>query len=339
MGNKIKNRKIAIVGGAGFIGHNLAIKLKSLGANVSVIDSLQINNLKHIQDKPKEYPFPKLSKKIIHERLMLFRKNKIKMYILDARNYKKLCSCINKIKPQVIIHLAAVSHANKSNKDPHTTFDHSLRTLENTLDNAKNKIEHFIFLSSSMVYGNFKKQKVSENDRCEPIGIYGTLKYSAEKIIQAYGQIFNLPYTIIRPSALYGERCISRRVGQIFIENAINGKTINLHGSDKEKLDFTYIQDFINGIICALKSKNSINQIFNITYGRSRNIKTLLKILKDTFPNLKISYKKRDKFMPKRGTLDISKAKKLIKYRPAYPLEKAYPKYIEWYLKFMRPNN
>ena len=309
MGNKIKKRRITIIGGAGFIGHNLALKLSSMGANVSVIDSLQVNNIKHIQTKPKEYPFPELSKKIIQERLKLFKKNKIKVHIIDARNYKNLCKCINKINPQVIIHLAAVSHSNKSNKDPHTTFDHSLRTLENALDNAKNKVEHFIFLSSSMVYGNFKKPKVSENDNCQPIGIYGALKYSAEKIIQAYGQIFNLPYTIIRPSALYGERCISRRVGQIFIENAINGTPITLHGSDKEKLDFTYIQDFINGIICVLKSKNSLNQIFNITYGKSRNLKTLLKILKGSFPNLKVNYKKRDKFTPKRGTLDISKAK------------------------------
>ena len=55
------------------------------------------------------------------------------------------------------MHLAAVSHANRSNKDPHSTFDHSLRTLENALDNSRGIIDHFIFLSSSMVYGNFKK--------------------------------------------------------------------------------------------------------------------------------------------------------------------------------------
>ena len=64
-----------------------------------------------------------------------------------------------------------------------STFDHSLRTLENALDNAKNKIEHFIFLSSSMVYGNFKSAEVDEKTNCEPLGIYGALKYAAEKII------------------------------------------------------------------------------------------------------------------------------------------------------------
>ena len=69
-----------------------------------------------------------------------------------------------------------------------------------------------------MVYGNFKKTKVTEDEYCEPIGIYGALKFSGEKLIKAYNQVFDLPYTIVRPSALYGERCISRRVGQIFIE-------------------------------------------------------------------------------------------------------------------------
>ena len=117
-----------------------------------------------------------------------------------------------------------------------------------------------------MVYGNFLKKEVKESDVCDPIGIYGALKFSAEKIIKAYGQIFNLPYTIIRPSALYGERCISRRVGQIFIESALNKSKIIINGDGKEKLDFTYIDDLLNGIICSIKSKNSLQETFNITY-------------------------------------------------------------------------
>ena len=84
------------------------------------------------------------------------------------------------IKPDIIIHLAAVSHANRSNKDPHTTFDHSLRTLENTLDYAKSFKTHVIFMSSSMVYGDFDGKEVDENTHCKPIGIYGTLKYAGE---------------------------------------------------------------------------------------------------------------------------------------------------------------
>ena len=228
--NQIKNCKIVIIGGAGFIGHNLGLHLKSMGAEVSIIDGLEVNNLASLDKNKNLLPYPQLAKKIINERLNLLKKAKVPLIIQDARKYHELSKLLNELKPKIIIHLAAVSHANRSNKDPHSTFDHSLRTLENALDNAKKGIEHFIFLSSSMVYGNFKSDGVDEKSNCDPLGIYGALKFAGEKIILSYNQVFKLPYTIIRPSALYGERCISRRVGQVFIENAIEGKEITMTG-------------------------------------------------------------------------------------------------------------
>ena len=178
---------------------------------------------------------------ILNQRMDLLNSNGININVEDARDYGSLCRVLDLINPDVIIHLAAVSHADKSNKDPHSTFDHSLRTLENTLDFAKNNKTHVVYMSSSMVYGDFNSQSVSEETPCKPIGIYGTLKLSGELLVRAYKQVFDLPYTIIRPSALYGERCVSRRVGQIFIENALNNKKIIIHGDGEEKLDFTYI--------------------------------------------------------------------------------------------------
>ena len=73
----------------------------------------------------------------------------------------KMSKLYAEIKPEVIVHLAAVSHAGRSNKNPHTTFDHSLRTLENMLDASKKTIKHFIYLSSSMVYEILKKMKLT----------------------------------------------------------------------------------------------------------------------------------------------------------------------------------
>tara|TARA_A100001015_G_C15009456_1_gene722304 strand:+ start:1399 stop:2418 length:1020 start_codon:yes stop_codon:yes gene_type:complete len=334
--NKIKDKRVLIIGGAGFIGHNLALKLKEKNADVSIIDGLTVNNLYAIQQNKLILPYPKLASTILKERQKLLKKAKIKFHIEDARNYYKLSSLFNDIKPQIVIHLAAVSHANKSNKDPHSTFDHSLRTLENALDNAKNNVEHFIFLSSSMVYGNFKKKEVDEEEICDPIGIYGALKYSAEKIIKAYNQTFDLPYTILRPSALYGERCISRRVGQIFIENALNNAEIRIQGDGNEKLDFTYIEDLVRGITNAIEHKDSLNQIFNITFGKSRSINSLLEILKKEFKEVKVSYEKRDKLMPIRGTLSTKKAVKLIGYKSQWPIETGYLKYINWYKSFFK---
>lgn len=323
------SKKVCIVGGAGFIGHNLAIKLKKYGHKVTIIDSLSVNNYFSIETD--NLPNPKLSKFILDERTDLLKKMDIDTIINDARDYHLMSKTIDTIAPDVLIQLAAVSHANRSIKDPYSTFDHSLRTLENTLDATKGKIGHYIYFSSSMVYGNFKKDVVDEDSVCEPIDIYGSLKYSGELIVKAYGNVFKTPYTIIRPSALYGERCISRRVGQIFIENALLEKTVVVKGGKSQFLDFTYIEDLTQGVCNVINNKKSINEIFNLTYGESKSVQKMADILKEYFPKVRIEYKDDDPFIPKRGTLDINKAKNLIDYSPQYNLEIAYPKYIDWY--------
>ena len=215
MNKKIfKNKRIVLVGGAGFIGHNLAIHLKKRGADVSIIDNLQVNHLGEISLN--KYNNSTLYLNFLYERLDLLRKQEIPLHVIDARDYSILCKQINLLKPNVLIHLAAVAHAQKANKDPYSTFDHSTRTLENTLDVCRDKNIHFIYFSSSMVYGQFENESVSEESPCKPLGIYGALKFSGEKLVIAYNQVFDLKYTIIRPSALYGERCVSRRVSQVF---------------------------------------------------------------------------------------------------------------------------
>jgi nucleoside-diphosphate-sugar epimerase len=339
MGNiQIKNRRVLIIGGAGFIGHNLALHLKSLEAEVTIIDGLEVNNLTSVLGNSDNLPYPHLSYTVLNERLDLLRKSGIPLFVQDARDYHALSHLINKIDPQVIVHLAAVSHANRSNKDPYSTFDHSLRTLENALDNAKDRVEHFVYLSSSMVYGHFKNDQVDESTICEPLGIYGALKYSGEKMVIAYNQVFNLPYTIIRPSALYGERCISRRVGQIFIENALFGNEITINGDGSDGLDFTYIQDLVNGLTNVITSEGSKNQIFNLTYGSARSISDMIDILRGYFPKISVKIIAKDVLMPDRGTLSVDKARDLIGYNPTWSLDQGYPKYIEWYMELFNRN-
>ena len=330
----IQNKKILLVGGSGFIGHNLALYLKEKNANPYIVESLSINNLYSLDNG--EIKNKNLYSAILNNRIDLLKKKKIELIIKDARDHLAVSKIYKQINLDIIIHLAAVSHANKSNKDPHTTFDNSLRTLENTLDYAKVNKKHVIYLSSSMVYGNFDGKDVSEETNCKPMGIYGTLKLSGEHIVKAYSSVFDLPYTIIRPSALYGERCVSRRVGQIFIENAIQDLDININGSGDEKLDFTYIDDLVQGIYKSCINENSKNQTFNITFGNSRKLSELADLVKSEFPKVKINYVGKEQFMPERGTLNIDKAKKLIDYSPQYKLDDGYIKYIKWYKNFWK---
>lgn len=327
----LAGKNILLVGGAGFIGHHLALALNERGAHVEVVDSLQVNNLGSVSAAKFGDENRHLYQHLIHERLDLLRKAEIMLHILDARDYVTLSQVVDQAQPDIMVQLAAIAHAARANKDPFSTFDHSLRTLENALDCARDRVEHFIFMSSSMVYGHFAKGSVTEETPCEPLGIYGALKFAGEKIVIAYNQVFDLPYTIIRPSALYGERCISRRVGQIFIENVIRGNGVRVHGDGSDALDFTYVEDLVQGLIKVMEHENARNEILNMTYGRGRSIGTLLDVIRTHFPDLSVTHAQKDGLMPDRGTLSVDKARRLIGYDPRFPVEDGFDRYIRYY--------
>lgn len=330
MNTAIKSKRIALIGGAGFIGHNLALELQRQGAEPHVIDGLQVNNLGAFSNVSGD-PNKSLYLQMIHDRLNALRENGIPLHVVDARDYHALSRTLSEIKPEVVVQLAAIAHANRSNKDPFTTFDHSFRTLENALDTARDNQVHFIYFSSSMVYGNFNGAAVTEDRHCEPLGIYGALKYGGEKLVIAYNQVFNLPYTIIRPSALYGERCVSRRVGQAFIENALRGMPLTVNGDGSDALDFTYIEDVVQGVIRCIAHPAARNQIFNMTFGDARSLAQMIEVVRAEFPGVTVKVQPRDQLMPERGTLNMDKARRLLDFEPRWPLEKGFVRYIQWY--------
>ncbi len=327
----MKGKKIAIVGGAGFIGHQMACYFTSLGAIVHTIDNLQVNNLGAFSYKEEEAKNRSLYLNILNTRLDMLREKNIPLHIIDARDYHLLTRCLHAIKPDYVVHLSAIAHANQANKDPLSTFDHSARTLENALDISSRLNTHFIYFSSSMVYGDFNGGTVTEESPCNPIGIYGALKLGGEKLVIAYNQTSNMAYTIVRPSAAYGPGDVGRRVAQAFLENALQGKDIVIDGDGSDRIDFTYIKDLIHGVRLVIENKNSIGQIFNITCGNGRSLKELADILLTHVPGAKVTYGVRNKLMPKRGTLSIEKAGKLLGYNSQYQLERGYAEYITWY--------
>ena len=143
-------KKILLGGGAGFIGHNLALLLKKKNNQVTLLDSLKINNIKS-KDKKNIYN-KKLYNSILNNRLKIIKNNKIKFIEGDARDSKRSMKLFKKINPNIIIHLAAVSHANKSNCKGET-----LAHIE-----AKNIIEKegYLWLPRYIGKGNYDITKV-----------------------------------------------------------------------------------------------------------------------------------------------------------------------------------
>ncbi len=321
-------KNVLITGGLGFIGSELANKLlkKKIVKKCIILDNFSsfINPLKiNFQDYRQQ------------------RLDKIKNVIIergDANNSQIVLKLLQKYKPELIYHTAALPLAKIDNLNAKEASIGSIDATRNILENLnfvlnqnKNyKIKRFVYFSSSMVYGDFKTKIVDEKSETSPKEIYGTMKLAGEVVTKGLSNYFGIPFTIIRPSAVYGPKDMNQRVSQIFINKAINGKIINVQGKN-EKLDFTFIDDLVQGVISASIKKNGINNTFNITNGKGRSLFEFVKILKKYFPNLKYVIKNRDKFRPKRGTLSIKKANRLVGYDPKVTLEIG----IKNYLKFL----
>ena len=320
--------KAVLVGGGGFIGHHTALEMARLGWEPTIIDSFAVNNLYALE------PDETLARAMIKERLDAIGEAKIPTILLDARQYQMLSETIAAISPDIILHLAAVAHIDRSNKSPYTTLDHSLRTLENSLDIARALHVRLVYFSSSTVYGDWTQEVLAEESSCNPTGIYGAMKLCGEILVNAYRDQYSLPTTIIRPCALYGPRCISRRVVQIFVENALTGRQITIMGGD-QKEDFTYIEDLVDGIMRVCGSHLAIGETFNITGGQARCLDDLATIVAAEIPGGKWRTAAKDPEKPHRGTMSIDKARKLLGYEPRHKLETGLAKYVRWYRDFL----
>ena len=317
--------RVAIVGGAGFVGHNLAFFLKINGHEVMCLDSLVVNNLVHSASNGN-------SKYVgfIQDRLEILARNEIPLIVADARDYHEMSRDIGRFKPDVIIHLAAVAHIDRSNKDPHTTFDHSLRTLENSLDVARAIDAKIIYFSSSTVYGDFSAPRIAEDEPLKPQGIYGNLKLAAERMCMAYNQVYDMPVCIVRPQALYGPRCVSGRVTQKFIEQAIAKEPLIINGTGKERHDFTFIDDLSDGVGRIVKSDWKGLKIYNLTGEADTSLSELAEIVARRYPT-KIEYGEPDTDKPARGTMICDRIRADLGYEPKWNIQRGMAAYMDFY--------
>ncbi len=333
----LSGERYILIGGAGFIGHHLALNLKKYGAEVLVVDDMQVNNIVHILTSKDIDEFKrKLYLKFIFERIELLRENSIDIKNIDARDLINMQQIFSDFQPTKAIHLAAVSSAIDANKAPNQAYDIQINSLRNLLSlcTIKNSTcNHVTFMSSSTVYGDFDKEIVDERIRPKPRGVYANGKYIGERMVREAKSLHGLNYTIIRPSALYGIRCVSGRVSQKFIENALEGKPLRLEGGGNGMLDFTHIDDLVEGIIRGTSLKNGIDRTFNITFGNARKIIDLASIIKEVIPNVRLEITPLEPQKPVRGTLSVEKSKELLGFFPKKTIDEAYKDYCVWYLK------
>ena len=299
--------KILVTGGAGFIGHHVVKQLEDAEHEVAILDHC-VHNLE-FKD----------------ERLAFVKAKLYKTHIQDniARTH------INLFQPEVIVHLASAPNARAVNMDPAAATQSMVTGLENMLLAAgRNNVKRFVYISSSMVYGNFT-DNVRERFNCSPTTLYGTLKLAGEQMVQLYAERYGFEYVIVRPSAVYGPFDNSDRVIGKFFEAAMAGEDLHVKGID-ERLDFTYVDDIASGIVLATSQGND-SGIYNMTYGYSQRIKDAADyVVNITGSRSRVLVEPKDENMPSRGSLNISKAKDMLGYQPLTPLHKGLESYYEF---------
>jgi nucleoside-diphosphate-sugar epimerase len=306
---------ILVTGGCGLIGHNVVSQLEQLGHTVAVTDTK--TNYGIIPQEEIDY--------LMEERL---KKITSPVYGADIASDSMDYLC-KKHKIEVIVHMASFPRQKVVNANPMLGARTMMEGLLNLLETARtNNVKKFVYISSSMVYGDFDNN-VTEQALCKPIGQYGIMKLSGEDLVKDYSRRGCFDYVIIRPSAVYGPLDVEDRVVAKFMLTAMRGGTLNVNGAG-ETLDFTYSEDAAKGIVAATLSDNANNKTYNITKSHSVSLLEAAQKIVNIVCNGTISVRDKDADFPSRGALNIDAAREDFGFDPQVDVEEGFHKYYEW---------
>ena len=310
--------KYLITGGLGFIGSKIIEKLSNEGHSITCVDN---------EDTYDILTKVELNKLVAWRTRNWINRNVnvIKGDILD----RMVCLKAFSHRPDVVIHLATYPRAKIVEQDPINGIPKVIGTTTNLLWHAAEfNTKKFVYISSSMVYGDFI-DGTKEESNTKPQNIYGEAKLTGERLTKLFAKRDGLNYTIVRPSGVYGPGDLPDRVVSKFFHQAMNNEIIELHNG-QNKVDFTYRQDAAYGIIQAANSEVA-NTSFNITAGNATSLRDLAETIIDiTGSDSEIKDIGMQKLYPMRGTLDISRAKDLLGYEPQYSLRQGLESYYDW---------
>jgi len=279
--------KVLITGGAGFVGTNLAIQLLEIGYEVKIFDDLSTGLSKNV---PKDTEF-------------------IQASILDTDKIQSAAKDI-----EVIVHLGARGSVPRSIKDPVATHNVNSTGTLNVLEAARVNGSHFVFSSSSSVYGSNVKLPKNEDMTLRPLTPYAASKMSGEAQCLAYAKSYALPISTFRFFNIFGpwQRPDHEYAAVLpkWISKCLSGDEIEIFGDGKQTRDFTYVGTVVQIIARCISNKVLHPEPVNLAYGNKISLNEVVELLRKNFPNLKVKY-----LPPRKGdVLHSENDPKLLKY-------------------------
>jgi len=311
-------KTILVTGGLGFVGHNVVAQLERLGHKVIITDTQ--TNYGLVPQTEIDYLITERRKKISTDRI----------FKIDITDQEGIDWLIKKHQPDTIIHTASFPRQKVVNANPQLGSQAMSEGLLNLLEAGKKyHVGKFLYISSSMVYGNFE-DNVAEDAVCCPQGQYGIMKLAGEWLTRDYTRSSGMAHVIIRPSAVYGPLDVNDRVIAKFMSTAMRGGVLKVNGAE-EFLDFTYVDDAAAGIVAAALSDRANNQTYNITKGHSRSLLDSANLVVKIAGQGTVEVQDRDANFPSRGALNINRARKDFGYFPQVDIEEGFREYFNWF--------
>ncbi len=251
----LKEKKVVVTGGAGFIGSNLCRTLLKNGAKVTAYDNLYSGKTEFIED-------------LINKGLNFIQE--------DIRNQAALEEATK--NSEVIFHLAAQTSVPFSMDNPKEDCEINVVGTVNTLEAAKKAGARVIFASSAAVYGNPEKRPTPETYQTHPVAFYGLTKLIGENYCRFYYENYGLEVVMFRIFNVYGPDCHGA-IYDFLNKLRKNPHKLEVLGTGKQSRDFIYISDMIDALIKAATSPLASGEVFNIGTGTTTSVAELAKMI------------------------------------------------------------
>lgn len=343
----LENKTILVTGAAGFIGANLIKRIYRDSSSVVVVG---IDNMNDYYDVAlKEFRLKELIK-------YYPAFNFIKGNIADKTLIMEL---FERYKPSVVVNLAAQAGVRYSITNPDTYIESNLVGFFNVLEACRHceNLEHFVYASSSSVYGSNKKIPYSTEDKVDnPVSLYAATKKSDELMAHAYSKLYNIPSTGLRFFTVYGPAGRPDMAYFNFTNKLVKGENIKIFNYGNCERDFTYIDDIVEGVLRVMKKapnrKNGEDGlpippyiVYNIGNQNPENLLKFVQILSEELIRAKVlpedydfdSHKKLVPMQPGDVPVtyaDTSALERDFGFRPSTCLRDGLRKFAEWYKKF-----
>ena len=312
--------RVLVTGAAGFIGSHMVDRLLDRGAEVLGVDNFD-------PFYPRQIKEANLCRALENPRFTLEE--------CDIRHADGLDSVMARFRPRVVVHLAAKAGVRPSIADP-AAYVHTnvLGTMNLLQTSQRHGVEHFVFASSSSVYGDDAPVPFRETHRTDtPVSPYAASKQAGERLCYTYHHLFGMHVTCLRFFTVYGPRQRPDLAIHKFVARISRGDAIPVYGDGQSSRDYTYISDIVDGMEAAIWRPQGF-RIYNLGRSDPVRLEDLIGLIERVLGRRAVI----ERLPPQPGDVratfaDISRARKELGYEPQVSLEEGLRTFVDWYLR------